>query len=57
MKLKYYLRGLGSGIIIATAVLAIAFAITNRDANIISKARELGMIFAEEKDLKVIDSL
>jgi len=56
MKLKYYLRGLGSGIIIATAVLAIAFAITNRDANIISKARELGMIFAEEKENTTKDS-
>ncbi len=48
MNLKYYLRGLGSGIIIATTVISITYAITNRDSAIIQKAKELGMVFAED---------
>ena len=49
MKLKYYMRGLGIGILIATIVLSFG----NKkerlsDKEIMAKARELGMIMKEE---------
>lgn len=50
MKLKYYLRGLGIGIIVTTVVLAISFAgrqKTLSDAEIIARAKELGMVMPE----------
>lgn len=51
MKLKYYLRGLGIGIIITTLVLMIAYSgykteIT--DEEIIQRAKELGMVMKED---------
>ena len=47
MKLKSYLRGLGLGIIVTTIVLVVTIKAANHemtDAEIISKARELGMV-------------
>ena len=47
MKLKYYLRGLGIGIIVTTILLMIAFALhkpTMSDADIIARAKQLGMV-------------
>ena len=43
MKLKYYLRGLGIGIIVTTILLMIAFALhkhTMSDADIIARAKQ-----------------
>lgn len=51
MKLKYYLRGLGIGIIVTTIVLMIAFSLRKSsisDEEIISRAAQLGMIMPEE---------
>lgn len=45
MKLKYYLRGLGTGILFATVVLFIAYAYRMSDKQIKEKAKELGMVF------------
>lgn len=50
MKLKYYMRGLGIGIIVTTVVLSFANKkVKLSDAEIISQARELGMVMKEEE--------
>lgn len=49
MKLKYYIRGLGIGIIITTIVLSIGKWMDKpSDKEIIARARELGMVMKEE---------
>lgn len=51
MKLKYYLRGLGIGIIITTLVLMIAYSghkTELTDAEIIARAESLGMVMKED---------
>lgn len=53
MKLKYYLRGAGIGIIVATLVLTIAFAnkkVKLSDDEIKLQAQLLGMVTAEKAD-------
>jgi len=58
MKLKYYLRGAGVGVIVATLVLMIAYAFTKdntpqmTDAQIIARAKELGMVSLELEETK-----
>lgn len=50
MKLKYYLRGLGIGIIATTVILAISFAGREKelsDTEIIARAKELGMVMQD----------
>lgn len=61
MKLKYYLRGLGVGIIYTAIVMGIALSGNKKetltDAEIIERARLLGMVMEEEKlDSKEQDS-
>jgi len=48
MNIKYYLRGLGVGLVVATVILAIAYRINDSKTNIIEQARELGMVFPSE---------
>lgn len=51
MKLKYYLRGLGIGIIVTTVILMISFGKREAklsDEEIISRAEVLGMVMPEE---------
>ena len=51
MKLKYYLRGLGIGIIVTTLVLMIAYSghkTELTDEEIIARAESLGMVMKEE---------
>lgn len=53
MKLKYYLRGLGIGIMITTIILMIGFARnknTLSDDEIIARAKQLGMVMPEEQE-------
>ena len=53
MKLKYYLRGLGIGIIVTTILLMIAFALHKpvmSDADIIARAKQLGMVMPEDEE-------
>lgn len=51
MKLKYYMRGLGIGILITTIVLSFNTKTQKlSDKEILAKARELGMIMKEETD-------
>ena len=51
MKLKYYIRGLGIGIIVTTIILVSCFSMQKpkmTDAQIIEKASQLGMIMPEQ---------
>lgn len=53
MKLKYYLRGLGIGIILTTIILMISFSQRKNeitDEEIIKRAEALGMVMKEESD-------
>ena len=45
MKFKYYLRGLGTGILFATIILFISYSYRMSDNQIKKKAEELGMIY------------
>ena len=50
MKLKYYLRGLGIGIIVTTVILAVSFSkkeIKMSDEEIMARAAQLGMVMQE----------
>ena len=44
MKLKYYLRGLGTGILFATLILFISYTYHNTDAQVKKRAKALGMV-------------
>lgn len=53
MKLKYYLRGLGTGIIFATLVMTVSSVIHNNNLSekkIIKEAQKLGMVMPEETE-------
>lgn len=59
MKLKYYLRGLGIGIIITTIILVSCFAMQKpkmTDEDIIAKAEQLGMIMPEQDKAEVVET-
>ena len=59
MKLKYYLRGLGIGIIVTTIVLMISFSSeeeTLSDGEIIARAAQLGMIMPGEDTEQPMDT-
>ena len=49
MKLKYYLRGLGTGILFATIILFVSYAYRMSDKQIKERAKELGMVFPENE--------
>lgn len=54
MKLKYFLRGLASGIVITTVMLTISFRtreVKIPEHELIKRAQELGMVMQEERDL------
>lgn len=51
MKLKYYLRGMGIGIIVTTIILAISFShreVEISDEEIMARAASLGMVMSRE---------
>lgn len=53
MKLKYYLRGLGIGIIVTTIILMICFSTEKAeisDDDVIKRAKELGMVMPQESE-------
>lgn len=53
MKLKYYLRGLGIGIIVTTIILAVSFSkreVEISDEEIIERALQLGMVMQEDME-------
>lgn len=49
MKLKYYLRGVGTGILFATIILLVSYAYKLSDGQIKKKALELGMVYPTEE--------
>ncbi len=54
MKLKYYLRGLGLGILVTSVILSISFYThknTISDEEIIKRAKKIGMIMPETEDV------
>jgi len=55
MKLKYYLRGIGVGILFSTIILSVSFHSTKNkqlsDAEIIQKAEELGMVNKDDVEM------
>lgn len=59
MKLKYYLRGIGVGILVTTVILMIAFAVHKEqplsDDEIMERAAQLGMVMPDK--LPVSDKL
>lgn len=57
MKLKYYLRGLGIGILVSTVILMISFSGHKADLSdeeIIARAQALGMVMTEQKKTDAI---
>ena len=55
MKLKYYLRGLGIGIIVTTVILAVSFSkkeIKMSDEEIMARAAQLGMVMQESRAIR-----
>ena len=48
MRLKYYLRGLGTGVLFATIILMISYSYKMSDKQIKEKALELGMVYPEK---------
>jgi outer membrane biosynthesis protein TonB len=61
VKVKYFLRGLGVGIVFTTMVLAFSTknepVVEMTDAQIVARAKTLGMMSAEEYDKKLDESL
>lgn len=53
MKLKYYLRGLGVGIVVTAVILTIANHLGNKmsDEDIMKRAAKLGMVMKEDESL------
>ncbi len=50
MKTKYFMRGLGTGLIVATLILCLIYAYKMSDTQIISRAKELGMVYEKNQD-------
>ena len=50
MKIKYYLRGLGTGILFATIILFISYSYKMSDKQIKEKALELGMVYPDTEE-------
>lgn len=47
MKYKYFLRGLGTGIILSALILCISYRTSRSDENVVDQAKKLGMVFPE----------
>ncbi len=48
MKIKYFLRGLGVGILVTTLVLCISYRKQDSDQSVVERAKRLGMEFPKE---------
>lgn len=56
MKLKYYLRGLGTGILFATIILFISYSYKMSDSQIKKRATELGMEYPDKETTQEMTS-
>lgn len=52
MKMRYFLRGLGVGVLLATLLLCISYRGQNSENSIIKQAKELGMQFPEKHRIR-----
>ena len=58
MKLKYYLRGLGIGVLLTTIILSIGNrTVYPTDEEVINKAKDLGMDFVQEEEVDNIEKI
>lgn len=58
MKVKYYMQGIGIGIIFSAIVFFLFFRNSSiTDEEIIKRAQTLGMVMEDEKDIKALDDL
>ena len=48
MKKKYFLRGLGAGILITALILSIGYRKQDSGETVVQRAKELGMVFPEK---------
>lgn len=56
MKFKYYLRGLGTGILFATIILFISYSYRMSDNQIRKEAEKLGMVYAGEENKTTLNN-
>lgn len=47
MKIKFFLRGLGAGIVLTALILCVGYRINSPEQNIVEEAKLLGMVFPE----------
>lgn len=47
MKIKWFLRGLGVGIVLTALLLCMTYRASQKNNNVIKQAKELGMVFPE----------
>lgn len=47
MKIKYFLRGFGAGVLITTLVLCMSYRNQDSQQSVVQKAKELGMVFPQ----------
>lgn len=47
MKIKWFLRGLGVGIVLTALLLCVTYRASQKNNNVIRQAKELGMVFPE----------
>ena len=47
MKIKYFLRGFGTGLIVATVLLFLLYSYQMSDVKVVSRAKELGMVYGK----------
>lgn len=50
MKIKYFLRGLGAGMLLATIILFAVYSYRTSDARVAERAREMGMVYKSDKE-------
>ncbi len=48
MDKKFFIRGFGFGVLFATVILGIMYRIESSDSAIVQRAKELGMVYAEQ---------
>lgn len=50
MKIKYFIRGLGVGVIVSTLLLFMTYSYKLSDTRVISRAKELGMVYGGNEE-------
>ena len=53
MKIRFFLRGLGAGIILTALILCVGYRVNAPEQNIVEEAKKLGMVFPEGTSVPV----